>query len=138
MPDQAPRPLPLPDQESQPYWEGCTRHELLLQRNRVTGRFRFPPGPMVDVPGVQEWEWVKSSGKGEIYSFTVPHHPSHPYFMDKVPYTVVLVELEEGVRIVGTLQDVAEDDVAIGMPVEVAFEDVADDVSLPVFRPAGS
>ncbi|MEE9284835.1 MAG: OB-fold domain-containing protein [Dehalococcoidia bacterium] len=136
MPDEVPLPLPLPDPDSQEYWDGAKRHELLIQRNKVNGEFRFPPGPMVDIPGVQEWEWARSSGKGTVYSYCVPHYPAHPYFRDKVPYNVVVVEMEEGVRIVGNLLDIDHDAIEIGMPVEVVFQDVAEDLALPQFRPA--
>ena len=136
MSDEIPLPLPLADPDSAPYWEGARRHELLIQRNKVTGEFRFPPGPMVNIPGVQDWEWARASGKGTVYSFCVAHHPAHPYFRDKVPYNVAVVELEEGARIVANLLDVADDAIEIGMPVEVVFDDVADDVSLPKFRPS--
>ncbi len=131
-----PQPLPLPDLDSQPYWDGCRRHELLLQRNKLTGQFRFPPGPMVAIPGQAEWEWVKASGRGAVYSFCVVHYPAHPHFRSKVPYVVAIIDLEEGARIVGNMPGVKETDVRIGMPVEVYFEDVAPDAALPQFRKA--
>jgi uncharacterized OB-fold protein len=133
-----PQPLPGPDYDSAPYWEAARRHELMLQRNKVTGQYRFPPGPLVSIPGQAEWEWVKVCGRGKVYSFCEPHYPAHPYFRSKVPYIVAIVDLEEGARIAANLPGLREQDVWIGMPVEVYFEDLAPDVSLPQFRKAES
>ena len=83
------------------------------------------------------FEWEKLSGKGSVYSYTIAHHPVLPYFADKVPLPVGVVKLDEGeVYMVGRLMDVAPEEVAIGMAVEVAFEDVAEDISLPQWRKA--
>ncbi|MBI3743788.1 MAG: OB-fold domain-containing protein [Chloroflexi bacterium] len=134
MTQQYPRPLPYTDPDTQPFWDACKRGEYLVQRNRATGEYRWPPGPVVDAHGAPSWEWVKSSGKGKVYSFCVIHHPSHPHWRDKVPYNVVLVELDEGVRVVGNLVGMNNDDIRVGTPVQVAFEQI-EDVALPMFRP---
>jgi uncharacterized OB-fold protein len=76
------------------------------------------------------------SGRGRIWSWVVTHAPVLPSFADKVPYNVVVVELEEGVRMIGNLLDVENDAIHEGMEVVVDFEDVEDGVSLPVWRPA--
>ena len=82
-----------------------------------------------------ETEWVPSKGKGTVYSWVVYRESPHPGF--KAPYAVVLVELEEGVRLVSNLVDVAPEEVSIGMPVEVVFDQVSEEVVLPKFRKAG-
>jgi hypothetical protein len=77
-------------------------------------------------------DWVKLSGKGKVYSWTTVTHPVHPAF--EVPYAVVIVELDEGVRLVSNIVDCKPEDLYIGMPVEVIFEDVTEEVTLPKFR----
>jgi uncharacterized OB-fold protein len=128
------RPLPLPDDASAPFWEACRRRELAMQRCSGCGKMRFPPRPMC--PGCQSFEatWVRVSGRGTIYSFVVAHPPVLPAFQPKVPMPILLVELEEdaGLRIVGNF--VGEGAPRIGARVEVDFEDVASDVTLPIWR----
>ena len=130
------RPLPRPDDASQQYWQGCRDGELRMQRCTPCGHLRFPPRPMC--PRCQSFEcgWVPVSGRGTVYSWVVAHPPLLPAFVDLAPLVVLLVELEEGddLRIVGNLLDEGPEDVAIGMPVEVAFEQVAADVVLPQWR----
>ncbi|MHB8440351.1 MAG: Zn-ribbon domain-containing OB-fold protein [Acidimicrobiales bacterium] len=77
-----------------------------------------------------------SSGRGHVYSFVVAHHPQVPSF--DYPLPVALVELEEGTRLVADLVDVAPGDVRIDMPVEVVMRAVDDELTLPMFRPAGA
>jgi uncharacterized OB-fold protein len=81
-------------------------------------------------------DWVKASGRGTVYSVTVCHRPA-PGFEKDVPYNIVLIELEEGVRMMSTVVGCDNDEVRIGMAVEVVFDDVTADVTLPKFRPVG-
>jgi len=82
-------------------------------------------------------EWAKVSGRGKVYSWFVVHYATHPDFVDEVPYAVVLVELDEqaNVRIPSNMVDCKIEDIRAGMPVEVVFEDVTGEISLPKFRP---
>ena len=128
-----PRPLPQPNADDQEWWQGLKRRELLIQRCAQCGLLRHAPRPMCSECQSLDREWIKASGKGTIYSFIVVRHPVHPYFSD-LPYNVVLVELDEGTRLVSNLLDVSVEDIFIGMPVEVTFEDVSDDIALPKFR----
>ena len=130
------RPLPRPDDASQQYWQGCRDGELRMQRCTPCGHLRFPPRPMC--PRCQSFEcgWVPVSGRGTVYSWVVAHPPLLPAFVDLAPLVVLLVELEEGddLRIVGNLLGEGPEDIAIGMPVEVAFQQVTADVVLPQWR----
>ena len=130
------RPLPRPDDASQQYWQGCRDGELRMQRCTPCGHLRFPPRPMC--PRCQSFEcgWVPVSGRGTVYSWVVAHPPLLPAFVDLAPLVVLLVELEEGddLRIVGNLLGEGPEAIAIGMPVEVAFEQVAAEVVLPQWR----
>jgi uncharacterized protein len=82
-----------------------------------------------------EKEWVPSKGKGKIYSWVTYREAPHPAF--KAPYSVVLVELEEGIRLVSNMLDCTPEEIHIGMPVEVVFDDITEDVTLPKFRKVG-
>lgn len=127
------KPLPVPSAESKPFWEGCHRHELLVQRCQKCHKHWFPPSALCPECLSTEWEWAKVSGKGKVFSFVVYHRLYHPGFKDEVPYTVALIELEEGPRM---LSNVVGDVKAVkcDMPVEVFFEDATEEVSLPKFR----
>ena len=83
-----------------------------------------------------EWEWAKSSGKGKVHTWTVVHQAFIPAFADDVPYAGVIVGLEEGPRIMSTVTGISPDELRMEMPVEVWFDDVTPEVSLPKFKPA--
>lgn len=130
------RPLPEFDDVSTPFWEACARHELVLQTCASCGAVRHPPRPVC--PACLSWEhtWQPASGRGRVWSWVIAHPPVLPAFADKAPYNVVVVELDEGVRMVGNMINVANDEIREGMNVEVAWEDVEDGVTLPQWRPA--
>lgn len=130
------RPLPVPDEDSRPFWEGCRRHQLLMQRCSACGVLRFHPRPMCSKCRSMVSEWVPVSGRGTIASRVVVHAPVLPAFQDRVPYAVVLVELDEdpGLRLVGNVLDAAPEQVRIGLPVRVAFEELTDEVTLPQWQ----
>jgi uncharacterized OB-fold protein len=86
--------------------------------------------------GSRGLEWVQASGRGKVYTYTVARRPTHPAFADRVPYVIAIVELEEGPRLTTNIVDCDPNAVRIDMPVEVTFEDVNEEISLPVFRPA--
>ena len=122
------RPYPRPDRDTAPFWEAQRNHELRLQRCSGCGTFRFPVTPLCPECRSFDFDWVPCSGRGTIYSYTVVHHQTHPAF--PVPYTIVLVELEEGPRLVGQLR--GRLDVAIGAAVAAEWDD-APNQPLPVW-----
>lgn len=133
------KPLPKVTDESAPFWEGCKAHELRIQRCDSCARFRFPPQNMCRHCNSAEFTWAPVSGKGTVYSFTVPTNTSPgelPARGFDYPYAVALVELEgtDGVRIASNIVDCPVDEIAIDMPVEVTFEQVTDEITLPKFR----
>lgn len=128
------KPLPRTTPETKQFWEGCRRHELLLQRCMDCGTLRHYPQPMCPTCGSWNAEWAKVSGKGKVYSYIVTAHPFHPGFAAEAPYATAIVELDEGVRLVSSIADCPPEDISIGMPVEVVFDDVTDEVTLPRFR----
>lgn len=129
-------PLPLIDDFNREYWEGCKKRELRAQKCRDCGKLRFPPQPMCPNCTSTDTEWIKLSGRGKIYTWTVVYPPVLPAFEDKTPYNVIMVQLDEGIRMVSSLVDCDNDRIKMNMPVEVLFDDVAEDVTLPRFRPA--
>lgn len=132
-----PRPLPRLRGFAADFYAYCRQHELRFQRCADCGRWRHVPRDMCAACGSFDWEWARSSGKGTLFSWTTTMQPMMPQFADLVPYSPVVVELEEGVRMLSWLVDVDADDFALGLPVEVVFDDVTPDVTLPKFRRAG-
>jgi uncharacterized protein len=115
------------------FWEGVAAHRLLIQRCLQCGELRHPPRPMCPRCNALDWDSVESSGRGTVYSFVLPRHPRYPGFDD--PHIVVLVELDEGVRLVSNLCGIDPDDVTIGMPIEVFYDTFDDGLVLPQVRP---
>jgi uncharacterized OB-fold protein len=132
------RPVPEPDALSAPYWNAARRHELHLQRCRSCASFMHPPEENCRHCGSADFEWVPVSGRGTVYSFVVDHRLMVPGFSE--PYVVAQVNPVETdddvVRITANIRGCDVHDVYIGMPVEVFFEDLTADVTLPQFRPA--
>ncbi|MDF3290843.1 Zn-ribbon domain-containing OB-fold protein [Streptomyces silvisoli] len=128
----AKRPCPVVNRDNAGFWDGVSRRELLIQRCTQCATPRFPWLPGCDRCGGQEWDTVRASGSGTVYSYVVMHHPPFPAF--DPPYAVVLVELAEGVRMVANVTGVPCDKVCIGMPVELEFADIDSELTLPVFR----
>lgn len=129
------KPLPLANEDSQEYWEGCRQGELRIQKCRGCGHFRFPPSVLCPRCLSTDFAWEKSSGRGTVYTFIVVHRPQHPAFYEDVPYNVAIIELDEGPRLHSRIVGCANEEIAIGMPVEVVFEKKNDDVTMPYFRP---
>jgi hypothetical protein len=128
------RPLPRIDEETRGFWEACARHELYVQRCRACRTFRHPPRAVCPACLSSEIEWVRASGRGTVYSFTVTHQNQAPGFRERLPYVLAVVELDCGVRLMTNVVDTPPASVRIGMPVEVVWEDVTEDISLPLFR----
>ncbi len=126
---------PRIDEESRGYWEACRRHELVLQRCRACGTTRHYPRALCPHCLSADTEWLRASGRATVYSFTIMHQNQAPGFRDRLPYVLALVELDEGIRMLTNVVECPVESVRIGMPVEVVFEDLSDEVALPRFRP---
>ena len=129
-----PRPRPAITPDNAFWWEGVKAGKLLIQRCGSCGTLRHPPRPMCPRCQSLEWDTVESSGRGTVYSFVVSHYPQAPAF--DYPLAIGLIELEEGTRLVSNVIDIDPADVHVGMPVEVVFEAVDDELTLPLFRAA--
>jgi len=135
--------LPLVTPDTAFFWEGTAVGELRIQRCTKCGALRHPPGPMCPACGEASTAGVAggaggegytvAAGTGEVFSYVVHHHPPVPG--KRLPMVVALVQLPEGVRILGEMPGVRPDQVRIGLPVRVMFSQVGD-MSLPAWRPA--
>ena len=97
------KPLPYPTIESEPFWEGCKRRELLLPQCRQCRGYWFPPGSTCPHCWSTEWDWTKASGRGRIHSFGVYHRAYHPGFEGEIPYVFAVIQLDEGPRMVSNV-----------------------------------
>jgi uncharacterized OB-fold protein len=133
------RALPQPTPETQHFWDGCREGKLLLQRCRESGKAYFPPRPFSPFTGSRDVEVFEASGRAKLFSYVINHRPARG-FEDIAPYAIAVVELEEGVRMMTNIVDCAQtpETLELDMPLEVVFEKVSDDISLPKFRPAKS
>ncbi|MFC2027415.1 Zn-ribbon domain-containing OB-fold protein [Chloroflexota bacterium] len=125
-------PKPIPGEDSAPFWEGISRHELVFQRCSDCGHWIHPPRPTCPKCRSLEKDWVPCAGKGTVYASVTYQNAPHPGF--EAPYSVILVELEEGMRLVSNMMDTPPKDIYIGIPVEVVFDDITEDLTLPRFR----
>jgi uncharacterized protein len=131
-------PLPAPDHLTQFFWDGVKQHRLLILRCQQCGHYIHYPRPICERCLSTDLAPEQVSGKGSLYSYTVVVQPFHPYFVDKVPYVLAVVELVEQakLKITTNIIDCAEKELHVGMPVEVVFRTVASDLTLPLFRPS--
>jgi uncharacterized OB-fold protein len=127
--------LPHIDAESKPFWEACQRHELCVQKCRGCGELRYYPRALCPSCLSADADWVRCSGHGTVYTYTVTYQNQSAGFRDELPYVLAYVELDEGLRLLTNIVGCAPDSVAIGMRVAVVFDDVTPDVSLPKFTP---
>ena len=132
------KPIPVPDNISQAFWEGSKAHKLLLQRCSDCGAYQSFPQSCCRKCLSENSEWTEASGKGKIYSFTVVHRPPSHTFEEDVPYVVAIVELDEGPRIMSNIIKTDPGNIRVDMPVEVIFDDISPAISLPKFRPLKS
>jgi uncharacterized OB-fold protein len=125
---------PMRNRDSQFFWDGTAVGELRLPKCNACGALRFPPGPACQSCDAYDRGHQVAVGTGTVFSYVVHRHPPVPG--KELPIVIVLIDLDEGVRMVGELVDVADDDVQIGMRVCVDFHRVDDDLTLPVWRAA--
>ncbi|SFE34328.1 Zn-ribbon domain-containing OB-fold protein [Blastococcus tunisiensis] len=130
------RPLPVVDADSAPFWAALRDRRLMVQWCGTCDRHVFYPRALCPHCHAELAEWVECSGSGTIHSYTVARRPAGPAFAADVPYVVVLVDLDEGVRMLSNLVTDDVDSVRIGARVAVRFEDVTDEITLPLFEPA--
>lgn len=129
------KPIPAPNKETQKFWEGCKRGELMIPQCGDCGAYHFYPRALCPACLSSNLDWVAASGKGKVHTFSVVHRaPSEPFKAD-VPYTIALLELDEGVRMMSNIIHCKPEAVRIGMEVRVVFEEITEAIALPKFEP---
>ncbi len=126
-----PKPTPHPDAVSQPYWAAAAQGTLKLQRCTKCGAIRHYPQLVCSTCYSLDVEWIQASGNGTVHSWTVAHHAFHPAFKADLPYTLLIVDLEEGPRAMGRLDPASTTKLRLGLPVRISFGDD----HLPTFTP---
>jgi uncharacterized OB-fold protein len=119
---------------SAPFWEGCRSHELRYQRCAACGLANFPPTEHCRECLSGDISWQQSTGRGEIYSWTVVYRPVTAEF--EPPYAPAIVTLDEGYQMLTNVVGVAPEDLDVGMRVRVQFHGVGPNVTLPYFAGA--
>ena len=131
------RPLPQPSPETAHFWEGTKANELRLQRCDDCKQVYFPPRPFCNQCASRNVSVFKASGRGKLYSYVINHRgaPAGPF---KPPFSIAVVELDEGPRMMTNIVDTEQTPEALqlDMPLTVAFTKQNDDISLPLFAPS--
>ena len=130
-----PKPEPRAEGLAGEFFAHAREGRLCFQRCNDCGAWRHLPRIQCASCGSTDWEWQPSCGRGRILSWTVTHEAVHPAFAAEAPFTVIVVELEEGVRMVSGLRELAPTELELDLPVEVVFEPISENVTLPYFRP---
>ncbi|MEO7019033.1 MAG: Zn-ribbon domain-containing OB-fold protein [Ktedonobacteraceae bacterium] len=130
------KPIPIPDEAFKLFFEGAREHKLMIQRCSACGTATWPVKSRCPTCLSGDLAWVQASGKGTLYTFALMHQVFHPGFASEVPYNIAEVDLAEGVRMLSSIVGCSNADLRIGMPLDVTFEDITDEISLPKFKPA--
>lgn len=129
------KPLPHVYPDDRPFWEGTRQGELRLPHCADCGEVWWPPSQVCPRCLSANIAWLRASGRGRVASWVVFHKAYYPGFAAEVPYNVAWIELEEGPRLTSNVVDVQPQELRIGLPVEVVFDRVTDEITLPRFRP---
>jgi uncharacterized OB-fold protein len=129
------KPLPEISEENGPFWEGARNERLLLQRCARCGHLRYPISRYCPECLEEGHEWVPVSGRGEVYSSVVFHQVYNQAFAGDVPYNVSLIQLDEGPRMFSNVVGVPPNEVRVGDRVQVVFDRVTEEVTIPRFTP---
>jgi hypothetical protein len=119
------------------FWESCRKGRYELQRCDSCSRVRYPATLLCPYCLSRDYTWIESPGFGKVYTFTEVGRSPAPAFDAFTPYVVALVDLDEGVRVMGNIIGCAADQIEIGLPVQVMFQEVEPNVVLPQFTPRG-
>lgn len=134
------KPIPVKTQDSKPYWDAADRHELVLQKCETCNSYNHPPGPACAKCGSTElsWESQGSDITGTLYSYVVSYRPFLPGFQDDLPTIIAVVELDnlQEVKIIGNVLECTPEELKIGMPVKMIWQDITEDRALPQWVPA--
>jgi uncharacterized OB-fold protein len=128
-------PPALADVITLPFWQAAAEHRLVVQRCSRCGHTRLPPAPVCPECRADTSDWKQLSGRGEIYTYTIVHRPVAAG--QPLPTVIAVIALEDagGVRMISNVVDAAPEEIRIGLPVEVVWEDMSAELAIPRFRP---
>jgi uncharacterized OB-fold protein len=131
-------PPPMADTITLPWWEAAAEHRLVVQRCTSCEHLWIPPAPVCPECRSEDSDWKEVSGRGEVYTYTIVHRTIAAD--QELPFFIAVIALEGagGVRMISNLVDVNSDQIEIGLPVEIVWEDMSADLAIPRFRPVGS
>ena len=131
-------PYPSASAETVEWWSAAAEHHLVVQTCDQCGRTRHPPGPVCPSCSSMAAHWAELPGTGSVYTYTIVRQAFIPSLGDRLPYIVIAVDLDEagGVRMVSNLVEAEPSQAAVGMRVEVVWEDMGPDLALARFRPS--
>ena len=131
-------PIPVPSPLTQFFWDGLAAGELRIQRCRRCRHYIHYPKPYCRFCRSDDLAGERVSGDATLYTWTIAVQPFHPFFVDKVPYTLATVELVEQPKLMflSHVIDCPEERLVAGMPLRVSFERLAPELVLPMFRPS--
>ena len=135
MTDHSGKRFPQPSSETQHYWQGCHEHELRIQHCRDCGNYQFYPRIICTSCMSQAVDWIQTEGRGEVLSYTIITRAVSEGYAADVPYVVALIKLQEGPCMMSNVINCPHEEVSIGMPVSVVFEDWSEEISIPKFQP---
>jgi uncharacterized OB-fold protein len=128
------KPIPTIKPWTKPFWDGAKNRELLLQRGVKSGKYIMYPKKYSPYDYTEEIEWVKASGKGKIYTYTIVRNNPPEVFKEDLPYVIAFVDLEEGVRMCTRIIESDFEKIKIGAEVEAVYEDATDDITFVYFK----
>lgn len=131
------KPLPTLTDDNRPFWDGCRQGQLRLQCCAGCGHLRYPISPFCPRCLSGAFDWRAVSGRGTVFAYVVFHQAYHPGFKGEVPYNVAMIQLEEGPRLYSNVVGTPHDQVKVGDAVEVVYDPVTPDITIPRFRLRG-
>ncbi len=126
--------LPAVTSLDKPFWEAARRHELVAYRCLNCGTYYSQVTDCLTCDN-PKMDWVRVSGKGQVFTYGIYHQLYHPGWKDDVPYNVTWVKLDEGPLLMTNIVECRNEDLYVDMPLQVVFDDVTDEVTLPKFKP---
>jgi len=127
------KPMPVIDPGTQPYWDALKDNRLTLKHCKACNTPHFYPRELCPLCYSDDLDWIDAAGGGVIYSYTVAHRAAGPAFAEDVPYTIAIIELDEGPRLMSRIVN-PDAGLRIGVRVQVQFEAAAEGLVLPVFE----
>jgi uncharacterized OB-fold protein len=128
--------LPAPDSETEPFWDAARDGRLLIKRCADCGAAHFYPRPFCPVCWSRAVDWEQASGQAALYTWSVVHQNDLPPFGERVPYVAAVVDLAEGPRMMTNVVDCDSDALTVGMALQVAYRELDEEFTVPVFVPA--